>query len=282
MQLTKLDKSMKSKYKNIIHQTSAMPHQDTAGFSLVEVLVSIVITGILSILVSFSLNFMLSSNQKLAKEENRRIELNRALEMIASDVRSAKRINKASTSTTTLSTNTATTGAIPVNNSISTNPAVPTFGTTNIPALYIEIPLAACAAAAAIPADSSDPNTPAIAAAPETTLATSVDRVVYSVETASKKLFRYGRIPDEDGNIGCDSPIKNIPIATNIKQQTVQTAADCVTQLGTDAKRGAEDTSSSGLRVCVNGSQAAISIFGDLDGGNVYEAKQTIAARAAS
>jgi prepilin-type N-terminal cleavage/methylation domain-containing protein len=85
---------MKIKHKNIFHEKSATPSRNAAGFSLVEVLVSIVITGILSVLVSYSLNFMLSSNQKLAKEENRRVELNRALEMINNDVRMSQKVSK--------------------------------------------------------------------------------------------------------------------------------------------------------------------------------------------
>jgi prepilin-type N-terminal cleavage/methylation domain-containing protein len=263
---------MKIKHKNIFLKTSATPSRNAAGFSLVEVLVSIAITGILSVLVSYALNFMLSSNQKLAKEDNRRVELNRALELIASDVRISKRVNKASSSTATNSAD----EAITANNAIATNPAVPTFVTTNIPVLYVEIPLATCTAMAAIPADPLDPNTPAIAAAP----ATDVDRVVYSVETTSKKLFRYGRIPDADGNIDCGSTIKNVPIATNIKQQTVPEAADCVTQLGAGAIRGATDAGSSGLRICVNGSQVAASIFGDFGGNKEFEAKQAVVARA--
>jgi prepilin-type N-terminal cleavage/methylation domain-containing protein len=62
-------------------------HQPSAGFTLVELLVSIAIMGITSSLISYAIGSMISSNQSLAKEQNRRTEVSRALELITTDIK---------------------------------------------------------------------------------------------------------------------------------------------------------------------------------------------------
>jgi prepilin-type N-terminal cleavage/methylation domain-containing protein len=63
---------------------------NNAGYTLVELLVAIAVMGFASGLVSYALSSMLSSNQKLVMEQNRRIEIVRAMETIVQDVEAAR------------------------------------------------------------------------------------------------------------------------------------------------------------------------------------------------
>jgi prepilin-type N-terminal cleavage/methylation domain-containing protein len=71
-----------SKLKLSSHDRDAV-----AGFTMIELLVSIAVMGITASLVSYGIGTMISSNQNLAKEQNRRVEASRALDMITADVK---------------------------------------------------------------------------------------------------------------------------------------------------------------------------------------------------
>jgi prepilin-type N-terminal cleavage/methylation domain-containing protein len=60
---------------------------NVAGFTLVELLMAISIMGITASLISVAVSSMISSNQNLVKEQNRRVEASRAIDLIANDVK---------------------------------------------------------------------------------------------------------------------------------------------------------------------------------------------------
>jgi prepilin-type N-terminal cleavage/methylation domain-containing protein len=62
-------------------------HQSSAGFTIVELLVSIAIMGITSSLISYAVGSMISSNQTIGREQNRRLEVSRALDLIVRDIK---------------------------------------------------------------------------------------------------------------------------------------------------------------------------------------------------
>jgi prepilin-type N-terminal cleavage/methylation domain-containing protein len=64
-------------------------HQSSAGFTIIELLVSIAIVGVTSSLISYAVGSMISSNQNLGKEQNRRVEITRALDLIVRDIKSS-------------------------------------------------------------------------------------------------------------------------------------------------------------------------------------------------
>ncbi len=58
-----------------------------AGFTLIELLMAISVMGITASLVSYGASSMITSNQNLSTEQNRRLEVSRALDLIANDLR---------------------------------------------------------------------------------------------------------------------------------------------------------------------------------------------------
>ena len=89
-----------------ISKLNQFNHTDniSAGFTLIEMLASISIMGIVSALVGTGLNFMLSSNQKLAAAQSRRVEVSQALDVISYDIRRAENVNGTNTTPAALST----------------------------------------------------------------------------------------------------------------------------------------------------------------------------------
>lgn len=75
-----------------ISKSNQFNHTDhtSAGFTLIELLVSISIMGIVSALVGTGIIFMVSSNQKLAAAQSRRVEVSQALDVISYDIRRAE------------------------------------------------------------------------------------------------------------------------------------------------------------------------------------------------
>jgi prepilin-type N-terminal cleavage/methylation domain-containing protein len=245
MNSRKLDKSIKIKHLTI---------NQTAGFTLAEVLVSIVILGIISALISYTLGFMISSNQKLAKEQNRRTEISRALEAITNDIRMARNINKIAPNPITQIASAAVSDS---NTAAAFSPTL-NLGT---PVLYLEIPLGICAA----------------------TSINIVDRVIYDIRPklstdpwlGPQLIYRYGRTANEDGAVDpCSNPVSNIAIVDGIvSHSTPSCTAPAILS-------GVTDTSANtGFYACVNNDRVAISIFGELSGDNVYEASENVTTR---
>lgn len=65
-------------------------HQNTSGFTLIELLMAISIMGVTASLISYAVSSMITSNQNLAKEQNRRVEASRAVDLIANDIEVSK------------------------------------------------------------------------------------------------------------------------------------------------------------------------------------------------
>ncbi len=75
----------------------------SAGFTLIEMLATISIMGIVSALVGTGITFMVSSNQKLAAAQSRRVEVSQALDVISYDIRRSDNVNGTNTTPTALS-----------------------------------------------------------------------------------------------------------------------------------------------------------------------------------
>jgi prepilin-type N-terminal cleavage/methylation domain-containing protein len=228
-------------------------HASTRGFSLIEILVSIVIAGILATLISYSLGFLISSDANARKDQSRRVEISRAMELIANDVRMAQRINRTSAS---LSSQIAGVAINSSNTANLFNPAL-NLGT---PVLYLEIPLGVC------PASGVD----------------VVDRVIYDVRYKSQRdlwlgpqiLYRYGRIANEDGSIDpCSLPVNNVVIADSLVSYS---PPRCFSPA---ILSGAISAPQSGFHACVNKDRVIVTFAGALSRGNVYKAQETFASR---
>ena len=74
-------------------------HKSTAGFTLIELIVAMLVTTIFMGLSGYALFAMTSKNRAAEGETKHRIQLNRALEYISEDVRMATRIDPASSYT---------------------------------------------------------------------------------------------------------------------------------------------------------------------------------------
>lgn len=74
--------------------------KSSAGFTLVELLVAMVITTILVSLAGSGLVSIMSANQKVAAETERRVNLNRALDFIADEIRMANSLSAGGTGAT--------------------------------------------------------------------------------------------------------------------------------------------------------------------------------------
>jgi prepilin-type N-terminal cleavage/methylation domain-containing protein len=140
----------------------------SAGFTLVELLVSIAIMGITASLISYAIGSMISSNQSLAKEQNRRVEISRALDLMATDIRQSQ--------------------VLPVTDAPS---SLTGTGATNV--LYMKLISATCTGAD----DYKNGIVYSIKAKSSTDKTAIGPNIIY----------RYGLIPDSTGAINCsDTP----------------------------------------------------------------------------
>ena len=73
--------------------------KSTAGFTLIELIVAIMLSAILMGMTGYGLSIMTSKNQLAEVETQRRVQLNRALEYISEDIRMTRTINLASSYT---------------------------------------------------------------------------------------------------------------------------------------------------------------------------------------
>ncbi len=74
-------------------------HQSSGGFTLVELLVAMAITLIVVSITGFGLVTIMQRNSKEESETTRRVELNRALDFIADDIRMANKVEAGSSYT---------------------------------------------------------------------------------------------------------------------------------------------------------------------------------------
>lgn len=243
-----------------------------AGFTLIELLLAISITGIVSTIISGGISMMISSNQKLASEQNRRLEVSRVLDAIVYDIQKAKNVN--GTQNTTLAADGITKTATPatdivdaINKAIAAaaslenqatitatsnvNRFVPTLSTLGTPVLFLEIPVIC------------KKN---VALSIEQTYGT--DRVIYSIKAKQPGeqrlgpniLYRYGRITDADGNVDCrpGSEAAFAPMADKIIAPTTNVPS-C------SATADKLSIGSNGFYSCVSDTQVSISIYAKLN-----------------
>ena len=220
----------------------------SAGFTLIELLASISIMGIVSALVGTGINFMISSNQRLAAAQSRRVEVSQALEVISYDIRRAGNVNG------TQNTTPATSIAAAITASVSSTAAGAgslgsTWDSSYTPVLFLNISIV-CNGTTIIP-----------------------ERVIYSTKVKGTNdgrvgpniLYRYGRIADKDDNIGCSDLPVNEPIVDNIT--TAATTPTC--SLSTSA-------GANGLYTCISDTQVSIALFAKLNGSLIYGDNRTI------
>lgn len=160
----------------------------SAGFTLVELLVAMAITGVVISAAGFGLVTIMGADKKAQAETARRIELNRGLDFIAEEIRMARRVNttEALELAATTGTSPTTTAALAVTNS---GLSLPTAAGTAV--LYLEIPVGSCSGTQVI------------------------DKVVYDIRSSSgtnwlapRIVNRYGRIPANNGTVDpCSSPV---------------------------------------------------------------------------
>ncbi len=136
------------------------------GFTLIELLMAIAIMAVTASAITYALSWMLTSNQNLDKEQSRRVEATRALDLITSDIRISNVVDPAGTSRTAP---TGVTGTVVLDMDMESAP------------ILGEVAPTACA-------------TPA------------KNRIVYSVKTDANGhniLYRHGLVSNSDGKIDC-------------------------------------------------------------------------------
>ena len=252
-----------------------------AGFTLIELLLAIALTGIVSTIISSGISMMISSNQKLAAEQNRRLEVSRVLDAIVYDIQKAKNVNGTQnitiaadgTRTATPAANidaaiTAAIAAASTTDNLATitatsnvnafNPPLATLGT---PVLFLEIPVI-CKRNDALRIEQTY----------------GTERVIYSIKAKQSGeqrlgpniLYRYGRITDADGNVDC-RPNSSDPLLPRPISEPVFTAiADKIIAPTTNVpscSATADNLSigSNGFYSCVSDTQVSISIYAQLN-----------------
>ena len=238
---------MKSSFSGNLKVTGSC--QSSAGFTLVELLVAVAITGIVTTAAGFGLVAILQSDNKAEAQTERRGELNRALSFIADEIRMARRVNTTDGTTTTASDAITTSSS---NQSFS-----PSLGSIGTAVLYLEIPVGDC---------SGNPV---------------VDRVVYDIRSNSgtnwlgpRIIDRYGRIPTSDGTIDpCSTPVASKALVDSISDTgTAPTCSSPAVSSGAD-----------GFYACVEGRKVDLYINGKLtsDSGNTdtYSVNSSVFAR---
>ena len=170
----------------------------SAGFTLIELLASISIMGIVSALVGTGITFMVSSNQRLAAAQSRRVEVSQALEVISDDIRRAG--------------NVSVTNTIPAALTGSTPPF--------IPVLFLNISI--------VCSNSQIANEQVIY---------STKANAAGDGRGLNSLYRYGQIADANDSIPCSGNVPiNARIADNIKNPT--TRPTCLSPTATPSEIG--------------------------------------------
>ena len=243
---------MKSLKLNQFNQTDR-----SAGYTLIELLVSISIMGIVSALVGTGITFMVSSNQKLAAAQSRRVEVSQALEVISYDIRRAENVNGIQNTTPAANIGAAITASVN-----STAAGAGSLGSTwdsslYTPVLFFNISIV-CSGTTIIP-----------------------ERVIYSTKAkvagdgrvGPNILYRYGRIADATDSIPCsgNDPV-NVPIADNIPNVT--TTPTCSSPTATLVP--ATSAGTNGFYTCVSDKQVSIALFAKLNDSLIYGDNRTI------
>ena len=241
----------------------------SAGFTLIELLVSIIITGIVSTLVGAGINFMVSSNQRLAAAQSRRVSVSQALDTIAYDIRKSENVNGSQNYTEAADVKTlipAATVTAAIDASVTIDGALnpPLNLSLYTPVLFLKIPVICTVI-----------NTDTTTTPPTTTTTATIlnERVIYSIKAKSDDdrsddgrvgpniLYRYGRISNEDDSLCGATTIENTPIADRII--AAKTPPSCIAPATTPATV-INKSEANGFYSCVSDNQASIALFAEL------------------
>ena len=246
----------------------------SAGFTLIELLVSISIMGIVSALVGTGINFMVSSNQRLAAAQSRRVEVSQALDVISYDVRRAENVNGIQNTPPSTTIGNAITASNSNEGAFNPSLTSSSFDSSYTPVLFLNI---------------------------STVCDNNIilrERVIYSTKEKGNDagrvgpniLYRYGRIADKDDQIACSDLPVNVPIVDNITPltpttltPTCQSPAASITAPFTPvafAPTAPSDPAtriSKGFYTCVSNNQVSIALFAALSNSSlIYGDNRTI------
>ena len=243
-----------------ISKLNQFNHTDntSAGFTLIELLVSISIMGIVSALVGTGITFMVSSNQKLAAAQSRRVEVSHALDVISYDIRKAENVNGTQNYTEAGGVKTPAPAATVTDAILADGGTVPTGFT---PVLFLKISIV-CNDSTIIP---------------ERVIYTTKAKIAGDGLVGPNVLYRYGRIADENDSIPCsgNDPV-NVPIADNITPVVpAATTPTCVAPAATPAPE-ATGVGANGFYTCVSDTQVSIALFAKLSDTLIYGDNRTI------
>jgi prepilin-type N-terminal cleavage/methylation domain-containing protein len=247
---------------NILRFNQTYKNNNTStGFTLIELLVSIIITGIVSTLVGAGINFMVSSNQRLAAAQSRRVSVSQALDTIAYDIRKSENVNGSQNYTEAAGVKTITPAAsvaAAIAASVTIDGALDAskWDSSYTPVLFLKIPVICTV---------TDTTT-----TPPTITATILnERVIYSIKAkvsgdgrvGPNILYRYGRISNEDDSLCGTTIIENQPIADRII--AAKTPPSCIAPTTTPATV-INKSEANGFYSCVSDNQASIALFAEL------------------
>jgi prepilin-type N-terminal cleavage/methylation domain-containing protein len=224
------------------------------GFTLVELIVAMLLTTVVIAAAGSGLVTLLSANQTSEQRQGQRQELQRAMEFISDDIRSAQRVNKNAANQTVDASE-----ALAAARSQFGMSAVPYYNSiAGTPALYLEIPVGVCAGNEVI------------------------DRVTYEVRrkrdfalngtlTTNEKLwrgpyliYRHGRIPRLDGEINpCSEPVISEVLVDGILNDNASEPSSCGMPSGASTADPARLSGLGGFYTCVKGVQVALLLRGN-------------------
>jgi prepilin-type N-terminal cleavage/methylation domain-containing protein len=243
------------------------PHNTSAGYTLIELLVSISIMGVVFALAGTGITYMVSSDQKLAAAQGRRTEVSHALDVISYDIRKAENVNgirntpSVANVAAAIAASEANTTATDGEGSLGSS-----WDSSYTPVLFLKISI--------VCSDNKIVH----------------ERVIYSTKAkvagdgrvGPNILYRYGRIADEDDSIPCSfntttntvvvaAPV-NVPISDNIIAAT--TPPTCVAPTATTP--AATSDGANGFYTCVSDNQVSIALFAKLNNPLIYGDNRTI------
>ena len=252
-----------------ISKLNQFNHTDniSTGYTLIELLVSISIMGVVFALVGTGITYMISSDQKLAAAQGRRTEVSHALDVISYDIRKAENVN--GIRNTPSVANVAAAVAASVANTTATDgegSLGSSWDSSYTPVLFLKISI--------VCSDNKIVH----------------ERVIYSTKAkvtgdgrvGPNILYRYGRIANEDDSIPCSfdtttntvvvaAPV-NVPISDNIIAAT--TPPTCVFPTATTPAPTSEGTN--GFYTCISDNQVSIALFAKLTNPLIYGDNRTI------
>lgn len=208
------------------------------GFTLVELIIAILISAIVTIVAGSALFNILSMNQRASTQIERRIDLSRAFDFISYEVKTSQRVN--SSSTTVLDGSSISLEQVIA----STGLNLASLGTYETLVLYLELPMGAIAPAVC-PAGTTHAGSPPPAPS-------DYDRVIYDIRPnpsnwlSPRIISRYGRIPSSNGTLDpCEEPVSSDVLVDSISDTDITPAPSCAAP-GVLSGKG-------GFFACVNG-----------------------------